>query len=195
MENSIRDTLLRDTVTFAASSVYNTATYKFVDSSDIPRFMTTCLADLATAAFGRPLADVVIVYTANGNTVPNGITIYPSDGLNPYDAKASDECDAPGAVTSLVCIEVKGVKTKTDALELTRDIGLRIKYILDNESRASISNLFMNSEEYQQITTASDPSILPLECGGRVSIKWVRTYGIHEGSYTSEYLCEYIIRS
>lgn len=194
MEIPIKEALLLDTVSVAASSVAAANPDIFSGSSNVPRHITTCLADLVSSAFNVPLVSAVTIAYGDGNNPPNGIVIEPAIAFESHsESGESLTCsDMPGAEKAILRILIRGVRTKKDAT-LVRDIGRRIWYILDNTNRALPENPYMANRDTQDIDVSGDNSILALDKGGYFKVVKLRSDDLRNGEWAHTYLVEYII--
>jgi hypothetical protein len=143
---------------------YNTDS-RLTSSSQVPRYIYTCLCDLITGAVGAsPTFDQLIVaeYGVTKTPASLGVIIQPTDVVEPalhFDFVSDDDL---GAKKAYVNILVKNIFTSTDYYRV-RDIGLRIQYILDSKLRGLANNQFMlvNSPGTLDPSVLVDNSISP----------------------------------
>lgn len=137
----IKATILSDTTSTTALDVFTNYNPGIYDSAaDVPRHVYMCLAELCTGT-GKNFDELVIAsYGQKITPATKAIIIQPSQTMKAKDSEYIPE-DSPGAVITEIDILVSNIKTSAD-VTLTRDIGLRLQYILDHELRGLEDNQF-----------------------------------------------------
>lgn len=140
----VRSNLLYDTVSSTASYVYTNLNSNGYYSSPaaVPRYIYTSLAELCSGFTGGNLNKAIVSDYGTSVIPAGGAIILQPDGFEESAEQGWIPQDESGAEYSYNWILVQNVKTSTD-VELIKDIGLRIRYVLDSNLRSLMDNQFM----------------------------------------------------
>jgi len=145
--DTIRANILLDTTSWTQIEYFNYINNNgvnwtgYTSANQIPRHITTCLADLCSS-FGQPFSSLVVADMGVAETPSTtGIFIQPSESIDSVDGDFIMN-DQTGSFYAEVDILVHNLRTSKDYL-LVRDIALRLIYILDHKFRSLDSNQFM----------------------------------------------------
>ncbi len=186
----IRSELLKDTTSVSALDVYNLNPGIWNNPSDVPRYLYTCLLDLASGTANSLDKLIVADYGTNITQASLGIIIQPTETIESVYDSEFISADSQGAEKTRIDILVKLVKTSTD-FYLNRDIGLRIRYILDLNLRALPNNQFMliNSPYALDPSVIADNSIDP---GSYYKMSWEYSAIPAVSEQKHRFICSYI---
>lgn len=191
MEGIVRAAILLDTLSVAASTVYAAHPDRYINVGAVPTHVTTCLAEMLTAYGSLPDMVDISQGDASGKTV--GISIEPAV----YFESCSDALDnefytpQPGAQKCKIGLIVKGIRTKIDPT-LTKNVGLRLMYILDNDNRSIEGNTYMAQRSTLDMDTSSDNTVLNPQVGGYFKMTWKRSDGLTVGEWASVFFVEFV---
>ncbi len=166
----VRANILLDTISTTALDIYNSPMNQnlWTDPSQVPRFIYTSLSDLVSG-FGPLSSNVISDYGLAEIPANACIIIQPSETMK---SNTGDflESDITGAYYMEFNILVKNLRTSKD-LYLTRDMGLRLIYILDHGIRGNSYNQFSNAhaETSPDLFIIGDNTIYP---GAECPMKW-----------------------
>jgi hypothetical protein len=138
----IRGIIINDTVSIPASGVFaNFNPGHWTSPASVPRFLYTSIQDMASA-HGNINNFTQVEYGLA--ETPSAFSIILQETDNCENADYPDYVDAtgiPGATLMHMDILVSASKVTGDVY-LVRDIGLRIRYLLDNQLRGLSGNVF-----------------------------------------------------
>ena len=180
----IRETLLGDLTSVAASSISASYPELFADATEVPAFLYTSLKDIwvGVSAASSEYARRVIAYYGEGKTVASGdIEIIPMVIKESADVPSGWQDDTPGAETAVFAIKFAVPRTTT-SYDKVRDAALRTRYLLDNDWRS-------RRGENPQLTIAGD---LTINKNGHFRCFWLGDDGSNASEYISNYKLEYL---
>lgn len=190
----IEAVLKSDTTSWSAQYYfdnYNT-NGNLTSASQVPRYIYTCLADLVTGFGVSGLSyDQLIVAEYGQRKVPSTpcVVIQASLSLEPALDLGYVADDDFGADKCYVNILVKNIFNNTDYYRV-RDIGLRIRYVLDSKLRGLSNNQYMlvNSPY------ALDPSVLvdnSIDPTSYFKMEWQRSDMLETKEWAHRFCCVY----
>lgn len=187
--------LKKDTTSWSAQYYfdnYNTDG-RLSSASQVPRYIYTCLVDLLTG-FGTTnlTVDQLIVAEYGMRKVPSSpcIIIQPTYNMEPYMRHEYVMEDTIGAESTYINILVKNVFNNTDYYRV-RDIGLRVRYILDSKMRGLENNQFMIVNNPSEL----DPSVLvdnSLDPTSAFKMQWEQSGLIETKEWAHRFCCAYV---
>lgn len=185
----IKANIVLDTVSSTAITIYNLNPGVWSSPGQVPRYLYTSLSDLMST-WGT-LSDLVVAdYGQATLKATVGIILQPTEIVESVhrDFARSDEDGGEYGYTQVL---VKNLNTSTDYL-LTRDIGLRLRYILDEGLRGLPNNQFMlalGASASTDMIILNDNSIYP---NSYYKVQWENSGILYANQQVHTFRTEYV---
>jgi hypothetical protein len=180
----LRQNLLLDLTTIAASTIAAAYPTVFIAASSVPSYINMCLPDLLGLTGGSSEFAKRVVATQGEATTPANacIVIQPTEIIEPYEADFI-VTDLPGGETTYIDVLVKNVKD-VRSIDLVKAVGLRIRLLLDMNLRGSNQTLGLPAD----LQVLNDTSIRT----GYYKCEWIRSSLLTATEQAHRFKCSYI---
>lgn len=190
--NLVKANLALDNVSSSKAIIYADPLFnigQWTNANQVPRHIYTSLTDLCSG-HGLTLDQVIVCREGVAETPASVAIILEPSALADSVGSGFLENDAIGAQYMEIDILVKNVRTSGD-ITLTRDIGLRIRYILDHLVRGDPANQFSNANSAgPDLFIIGDNAIYP---GTECKMRWLKSDVLRVAQQYHRYCLDYTL--